>query len=213
MPFETENRAVHIGLAEKNAGVVHKIAGWEIICAIDDDIVILEQLEGVRAGQLRFDSVDLNVGIEIRKPRAGGLALGLANIASAKSHLALKIREIHHVKIDKAQFPDTCSSKIQTERRAQTACADEQNLGIFQLELPLHANLGHDEMAAVAQNLFFRKPHHFSAGLSFCRCCHCDSLSFFLESSLLRGERKRREIFRFARNDGIKIGSRRQWTE
>src|SRR5205823_11423540 len=77
LPFKTENRAVHIGLAEEDARIVDKIAGREIVGAIYDDVVILEEFEGIRAGQLRFDGLNLNVRVEIRKTRPGGLALRL----------------------------------------------------------------------------------------------------------------------------------------
>src|SRR5882724_7261931 len=52
-----------------------------------------------------------------------------------------------------------CRSQVQSERRAQTAGANEQHSGAFQLKLPFEAYLGHDEVAAVAQDFFFRKLH------------------------------------------------------
>src|SRR6266852_3243858 len=42
LPFETENRAVNVGLAEKNARVVYKIACREIVRAVHDDVEVLE---------------------------------------------------------------------------------------------------------------------------------------------------------------------------
>jgi len=42
------------------------------------------------------------------------------------------------------------------KRSAKSAGTDEQHLGVLQLELPLHADFRHDEMAAVTQNFFVR---------------------------------------------------------
>ena len=183
LPFETEYGAVNIGLAKQNAGVIHKIASRKIVRAIDDDVVVLEQLERIRAGQSRFDGLDLNVRIKIRKPRAGCLALGLAHVAGAKRNLPLKIGEIHDVEINEAQLAHTRRREIQTERRTEPARADEQNLGVFQLELPLHADFGHDQMAAIAQNLFFRKRRsRLCSGLRLSGCSHCNFLPFWIPS-------------------------------
>jgi len=55
LPFEAENRAVDIGLAEQDAGVVDEIARGEIVGAIDDDVEVLEKFEGVGAGELCFE--------------------------------------------------------------------------------------------------------------------------------------------------------------
>src|SRR6266481_4926159 len=75
----------------------------------------------------------------------------------SSSALALESREVYHVKVNQTEFADASGGKIQTEWRAEAASADEQHLGILQFELPLHANFRHDEVAAVAQNLFVGK--------------------------------------------------------
>src|SRR5690242_20604015 len=155
LPFETENRTVDVRLAEQNASVVDQVASREIVRAIHDDVVVLEELKRVRAGQLRFDGFDLNVRIEIRKARARSLAFGLAHVAGAKSDLALKIGEIHNVEVNQAQLAHAGGGKIQAEWCAESAGSNKQHLGVFQLELPLHANFRHDEMAAITKNLFF----------------------------------------------------------
>src|SRR5690348_4728912 len=125
LPLEPKNGAVHIGLAKKDASVVDKIAGRKIVRAIHDNVVVLEEFERIHAGQLRFDGFNLNVRVEIRKPRASGLALRLAHVAGAKSDLALKIGEIHDVEINEAQLADARSGKIQTERGTQPTCSNE----------------------------------------------------------------------------------------
>ena len=53
--------------------------------------------------------------------------------------------------------PDARRGQIQPERRAQSAGADQQHLGLLQLQLALHADFGHDQVAAVAQDLVVRE--------------------------------------------------------
>jgi hypothetical protein len=55
LPFETENRAIDVGLAEQDAGIVDEIASGEIVGTIDDDVEVPEEFEGVGAGELRFE--------------------------------------------------------------------------------------------------------------------------------------------------------------
>ena len=179
MALKTKDGAVDVGLAEKDASVVDEIPRGEIIRAIHDDVEVLEQLERVGAGQLCFDRFDLDVGIEIREARPGGLALGLANVAGAKRDLALEIREIHNIEINQTELAHARGRKIQAQRRTEPSRADEQNLGVFQFELPVHPDFRHDEMAAIAQNLLFGKTcSGLCAGLRLSACGHCDSLSF-----------------------------------
>src|SRR5712692_1732839 len=179
LTLKTKDGAVDVGLAEKDASIVDEIPRGEIIRAIHDDVEVLEQFERIRAGQLRFDRFDLDVRIEIREARAGSFSLGLAHVAGAKRNLALKIREIHNIEINQTELADARGRKIQAQRRTEPSRADEQYLGVFQLELPVHPDFRHDEMAAVAQNLLFGKTHSgLCAGLRLSACGHCDFLSF-----------------------------------
>src|SRR6266478_6146156 len=150
LPLKPENRTVHVWLSQQNAGVIDEIARRKIVSPIDDDIKVLEEFERVGAGQLRFDRLDLNVRIEVRKTRARGFALRLADVAGAKRNLTLEIGEVDNVKVNQPEFADARGGKIQAKRCAEPTRADEQYFGVLQLKLPLHADFRHDEVAAVA---------------------------------------------------------------
>ena len=68
--------------------------------------------------------------------------------------LPLQVGEIDDVEIDEAEFADAGRGEIQAERRAESAGADQQHLGVLELELTFHADFRHDQVAAVAQDLF-----------------------------------------------------------
>src|SRR5258708_18314241 len=177
LSFEAENRTVNVWFAQQDAGVVDEEASGKIVGPVHDDIEVLEKFERVGAGELCFERLNLNVGIEICKARASGFALRLADVAGAKRDLALQICEIDNVKVHQAEFADARGGKIQAQRRAEASRANEQDLGVLQLELTLHANFRHDEVAAIAQNFFVRKAgDRLCAGLRLYSCGHCDSL-------------------------------------
>ena len=98
------------------------------------------------------------VGIQFRQPLFRGFNLRPAHIARSENHLALQIREIHHVEIHNAQMrplpprPDRAPAA-----RPSRPCQSSARSRLLQLELPLHAHFGHDQVAAIAQNFFVRK--------------------------------------------------------
>ncbi len=49
LALESEDGAVDVGLAQQDAGVVDQIAGGEVVRAVGDDVVVLENVEGVGA--------------------------------------------------------------------------------------------------------------------------------------------------------------------
>ena len=48
LSFEAEDGAVGVGLADQDAGVVDEVARLEVVGAVGDDVVVLEDLERVR---------------------------------------------------------------------------------------------------------------------------------------------------------------------
>src|ERR1700682_3906027 len=67
-------------------------------------------------------------------------------------NLPLQVGVIHHIEVDQPQSPYARSRKVERQRRSKTARADAQHARRFQLLLPLHAHLGHDQMARVAED-------------------------------------------------------------
>ena len=89
----------------------------------------------------------------------GRIQLLAAHVGGAVDHLALQVGEIHHVEIHQADAADAGGCQIQPQRRAQPARAHQQHFGGLQLLLALDADLRHDQVAAVAQDLVFDRAH------------------------------------------------------
>ena len=68
-------------------------------------------------------------------------------------HLPLQVAEIHDVEIDDADAADAGRRQIHRGRRAEAARADAQHAARLQLALPVHADLRHDQVPAVALDL------------------------------------------------------------
>ena len=67
--------------------------------------------------------------------------------------LALQIGVIDDVEINNAERAHARRAQIKRQRRAQASGADAEHLRSLDLELALHADLGHDQVARVAQDL------------------------------------------------------------
>ena len=68
--------------------------------------------------------------------------------------LALQVGFVDGVEVDQADGADAGSGEVERERRAEAAGADAEDLGGLELLLALHADLGEDEVAGVAGDLF-----------------------------------------------------------
>jgi hypothetical protein len=75
--------------------------------------------------------------------------------------LALEVGDVHDVVVDDAQRPDARRREVERGGRAQAAGAEQEHLGVEQLLLALDADLGQEEVAAVALPLLGReRPRH-----------------------------------------------------
>ena len=102
----------------------------------------------------------------------------LTDISGAEGYLALQIREVHNIEIDQSNVPDASRGKVQAQGRAKSACTDQKHFGGFQLELPLHSDFRHDQVAAIAEDLFVGEAG--CCGMADCWPCfsrHDDLLS------------------------------------
>src|SRR5205085_10953658 len=63
LALETKNRAIDIWLAREDTNVVRKIAGREIIRAVNHNVVVRDDLDRVRARQTCLVEHDLDIRI------------------------------------------------------------------------------------------------------------------------------------------------------
>ena len=162
LSFEPEDAAVGVRLAGEHAGVVHEVPGRKIIGAVEDDVVLAEQLERVLRGQRRLVRLDLHVRIHRVDLALGRGELGAAHIVGRVDDLPLQVAEVDDVKVDDAEAPDAGRRQVHRGRRTEAARADAQDAARLDLALRVHAHLRHDQVPAVALDLVRRQRRQLS---------------------------------------------------
>ena len=161
LSVEAENRPVNIGLLQDHARVVREVARREIVRAIHDDVVLPDDLERVLAAQAHVVAHDFHVRIDLVDRLLGRLGFRAAHIARAVNDLPLKVREIHRVEIDEADFANARRREIHRNRRTQPARTDAQHARRADFFLPGHAHFREDEVARVAADFVVVQLHNF----------------------------------------------------
>jgi hypothetical protein len=71
--------------------------------------------------------------------------------------LPLQVAEVDDVEVDDADAADAGRGEIHRRRRAEAAGADAQHAARLQAPLPVHADLRHDQVPAVADDFVVRE--------------------------------------------------------
>ena len=142
-----------VGLAGHHAGIVHQIAGGEVVAAVHHDVVVLDDLHDVLGGEPLRDRDHVDVRVQPLERLARRFGLGLADAVVAVEDLALQVGQVHHVVVDDAHGADAGRGQVIGGRRTQAARSHHQHPCVQELRLALFADLGQQEVAAVAGEL------------------------------------------------------------
>ena len=97
------------------------------------------------------DHLDERVHLEDRV--LGALGLGAADVGLAVDDLALQVGLVDDVELDDADRADSGGREVQQCRRAETTGSDHQHPGVLQPFLTVQAEVGNDQVTAVAGDL------------------------------------------------------------
>ncbi len=106
---------------------------------------------------MRLVQVEAHFGVDRLQAVFGRLQLGPAYIVGAMHHLTLQVTKVNHVEIDEAEATHAGGGEVQAQWRAEAARADEQDRRRLEAFLAVHADFGHDEVAAVAGDFLRRE--------------------------------------------------------
>ena len=81
------------------------------------------------------------------------LGLRPADVALTVDDLTLQVGLVDGVELDDAESADAGGGEVHQRRRAEPARADAQHAGVLESLLPGHADVGDDQVAAVAAHL------------------------------------------------------------
>ena len=146
-------------LLRHNTGIVDEELCRKVVCAVNDEIIVLDKVHDVFAGDESPVGVDLDIRIDCLHGFLGGLYLCLAHISGGMNDLPLEIGQVYFVCICNADRTYACGSQIHCSRSTQTAGTDNQHLGIQQLLLSLDTDFFQNDVAGVTLDLFVGKCH------------------------------------------------------
>ena len=96
------DRASHKWLAEEPGGVRYQKAGWEIVGAVNHDIVAADQIHCVASVKSLLVCLNGNIGIQARETSLRTFGLGRAHPAFVVEDLPLQIGEIDCIAVHDA---------------------------------------------------------------------------------------------------------------
>ena len=154
LTFKTENGAVNVRFSEQHAGVVGQITRGEIVRAVHYDVVWLDNLKRVFAGESRVVEDDFDGGVDAVDGFFGRLRFGPAHVGVRVQNLALEIGEIHVVEVNNAELADASGGEIHGDGRAESARADTEDAGGADFLLAGQTDFGKNQVPRVTANLF-----------------------------------------------------------
>ena len=119
LALEAEDRRRDDRLSQPHRGVVQQVARGEVVGAVDDDVVGLDQLEDVRGVEAQVVLDHLDVGVERVDRRLRRRGLRLADRLGRVDHLALEVRLVDDVVVDDPERADAGGGEIERGRRTQ----------------------------------------------------------------------------------------------
>ena len=153
LAVEAVDRAPHVGDAQEVRRVVDQVAGREVVGAVDDEVVALEDPEDVVVVEPLRVHHDLDQRVDLGDRLLRRLRLRPADVGLAVDDLALQVRLVDLVELDDADRPDACRGEVHQRRAAEAAGTDHQHLGVLEPLLPGHPDVGDDQVPAVAPHL------------------------------------------------------------
>jgi hypothetical protein len=157
--FETMDGRRHQRPAQNHAGVIYEVTRGEAVGAIEHQVVLREELAHVPCAQLERMGDDAHFGIERGEALAPALRLQLTEARAVEQHLALQIREIDAVVIEKSERAAAGRSQVQRRRRAEAARAHDQHARALEPLLTRGTDFAERQVSPVALALAARQAH------------------------------------------------------
>ncbi len=130
------------GLPEQHTRVVRQVARPEVVGAINDYVVLSDDVERVRGTQLFIDRFDPHQRVDGAKSRARGIGFSLADTVGVVQKLALQVRQLDRIEVGDPDPSHAGRSQVERCRRSESARADNQNARTLQPALTVFTNFG-----------------------------------------------------------------------
>ena len=144
-------------LAQQDAGVVDEVARREVVRAVDDDVVVADDIEGVARVERHVVADDIDVRVDAVDGGLGGLGLGPAEVGVRMDDLTMQVRQLDDIRVDDSDRPDPGRGEVEQRGRAEATGTDDEDLGGGESLLPLAAHARDEDVPGVAGDLFPRQ--------------------------------------------------------
>ena len=136
-----------------HAGAIHRVAGGEVVRAIEHHARPGHQGLQFVFRQLLRQNGNIDLRIQRAQIRARRIDLAFADILGSVEDLALQVGEIDRVRVGERDAAETGGGEIERCGAAEAAGADDQRMRRAQPLLSLDPDLGEKDVAAVAEEL------------------------------------------------------------
>ena len=96
--------------------VVEQVARREVVGAVEDDVVAVDDVEHVVGAEAHVVGHDVHVGVEHRERLLRAVDLALADAVHVVEDLALQVRRVDHVHVDDAERADARGREVHRGR-------------------------------------------------------------------------------------------------
>ena len=136
-----------------DAGAVDRVAGGEVVGAVEDHPGFCNQVLELFAFQAGRDLEDLHLGVEPFQGEQRLIDLAIAHALGAVEDLPLQVGEVDAVRVGERDPADAGRGEIERRRAAQAAGADDERAPRAQPLLSFYPDFGKKDVAAVAEEL------------------------------------------------------------
>jgi hypothetical protein len=154
LPLEPEDGAERVGLAKQHARVVDQIARGEVVGAVQDDVIPIENLEGVGRRQAHLVHFHADVRVDGLHPVSRRFDLRTAHRRRVVQDLPLQVARVNIIAVDDAEGADAGGGQVHRRGRAEAAGADQQHPSALQPALAIDAHVRQDDVPGIAGQLF-----------------------------------------------------------
>lgn len=137
----------------EDAVVVEQVPGGEVIACVEDDIVVGDEIVDVRWGEACFVCLNVDVWVECGDVVGCTVDFRAADVGICVDNLALEIRAFDGVVVDDTEAADSGCGQVLDCRRAEAACADDEDAALEEALLSVGADFVHDDVSRVALEL------------------------------------------------------------
>ena len=159
LALELHGSSRHEGNSQVDAGIADGKPRREIVAAVDDQVVAFNEPCGIVGADALLDRGSLHEMVQAMHELKGEIRFGITRVPLAKERLAMKVAEIHDVRIDDRQSTHPGARKGRNDGTADPPGPNHADAGRLQFSLPGPTDLRKDNVPRVSLELGVGKVH------------------------------------------------------